>query len=594
MIKLNTYFVTKDTPFQMYLLSNPAVKKVLREFEFYNVRFYREERAKELTVCLDYPAGNLYWYIDFKKSIEETILDKDNSYEPEWRALLSNLKSVIKAEFEGLSQRVRLITPLEVVTKMNQYNLRDYQAFDLLQLCIKMRQTATPAGLILSEQRTGKTRVAVSTVLEMMDKGCVVVIGPKSSIPAWVTEFQTMNQYLGSEVFGIKVFKSMREIASSTGTNNFTYNVKIISYDLFKRFTHAQLRKATYDGFEDAMLVCDEVHRLRNFKTLQSDVLFRFKEGCVKDKVKLRILGLTGTPAIKGSSDVFGVFSLINTSKIGFQPYIKDFNQFKEYFYNCEDTSYGKICKTLKRTHELNFLIQTSSVQTKQRDLSMFENYEKKSIKVNLDMDEDQAAIYTSVRDTMEFGEDIDCMNSLVQLTRLQQICIDPSSLVPSYDRLAPKLKWMVGYAQKKDVKTIVMAKKLTALNALAAAFDNCGIRYRYVRGSQSTAAREDEKNLFKTDPSVKFLLMQLDVGRESHTLPEANCTIFLDRDFAQGFNEQAEARMTPVDGVACTKYVIDLIMRNTVEESIYDVLVIRKESIDSVNTVNQICKKGV
>ena len=577
----------------MYLLSNPAVKKVLREFEFYNVRFYREERAKELTVCLDYPAGNLYWYIDFKKSIEDTILDKDNSYEPEWRALLSNLKSVIKAEFEGLSQRVRLITPLEVVTKMNQYNLRGYQAFDLLQLCIKMRQTATPAGLILSEQRTGKTRVAISAVLEMMDKGCVVVVGPKSSIPAWVTEFQTMNQYLGSEVFGIKVFKNMREIASTTGTNNFTYNVKIISYDLFKRFTHAQLRKATYDGFTDAMLVCDEVHRLRNFKTLQSDVLFRFKEGCVKDKVNLRILGLTGTPAIKGSSDVFGVFSLINTSKIGFQPYIKDFNQFKEYFYNCEDTSYGKICKTLKRTHELNFLIQTSSVQTKQRDLAMFENYEKKPIKVTLDMDEDQAAIYTSVRDTMEFGEDIDCMNSLVQLTRLQQICIDPSSLVPSYDRLAPKLRWMVGYAQKKDVKTIVMAKKLTALNALAAAFDNYGIPYGYVRGSQSTAAREDEKNLFKTNPSVKFLLMQLDVGRESHTLPEANCTIFLDRDFAQGFNEQAEARMTPVDGVACTKYVIDLIMRNTVEESIYDVLVIRKESIDSVNTVNQICKKG-
>jgi SNF2 family DNA or RNA helicase len=223
----------------------------------------------------------------------------------------------------------------------------------------------------------------------------------------------------------------------------------------------------------------------------------------------------------------------------------------------------------------------------------MFENYEKKPIKVTLDMDEDQAAIYTSVRDTMEFGEDIDCMNSLVQLTRLQQICIDPSSLVPSYDRLAPKLKWMVGYAQKKDVKTIVMAKKLTALNALAAAFDKHGIAYGYVRGSQSTAAREDEKNLFKTNPSVKFLLMQLDVGRESHTLPEANCTIFLDRDFAQGFNEQAEARMTPVDGVACTKYVIDLIMRNTVEESIYDVLVIRKESIDSVNTVNQICKKG-
>lgn len=593
MVKLNTYTITKNTPFQMYLISNPTVKKVLREFEFYNVRFYREERAKEFTVCLDYPAGNLYWFVDFKKSIEDTILDKDNSYEPEWRALLSNLKSVIKAEFEGLSQRVRLITPLEVVTKMNQYNLRDYQAFDLIQLCIKMRQTAVPAGLILSEQRTGKTRVAVAATVEMMEQGCVVIVCPKSAIPAWIQEFKTMNTYLGEEKFGIKVFKSMREISTGVGPDCFAYNVRIVSYDLFKRFTHAQLRKATYDGFTDAMLICDEVHRLRNFKTLQSDVLFRFKEGCMKDKVSLRILGLTGTPAIKGSSDVFGVFSLINTSKIGFQPYIKDFNQFKEYFYNCEDTSYGKVCKTLKRTHELNFLIQTSSVQTKQRDLPMFANYEKKPLKVVLDMDEDQAAIYTSVRDTMEFGEDIDCMNGLVQLTRLQQICIDPSSLVPSYDRLAPKLRWMVSYAQKKNVKTIVMAKKLTALNALAKAFDDNGIKYGYVRGSQSTSAREDEKNLFKTDPTVKFLLMQLDVGRESHTLPEATCTIFLDRDFAQGFNEQAEARMTPVDGVACTKYVIDVLMRGTVEESIYDILVIRKESIDSVNTVNQICKKG-
>ena len=593
MVSLSTYTITKNTPFQMYLLANPTVKKVLREFEFYNVRFYREERAKELTVCLDYPTGNLYWYIDFKKSIEETILSKDTSYENDWKLFLSNLKSVIKAEFEGLSQRVQLISPLEVVTKMNQYNLRDYQAFDLIQLCIKMRQTATPAGLILSEQRTGKTRVAVSTTIEMMENGCVVVVCPKSAIPAWVAEFKTMNEYLKDELFGIKVFKNMREISAGVRKDNFTYNVKIVSYDLFKRFTHAQLRKATYEGFKDAMLICDEVHRLRNFKTLQSDVLFRFKEGCVKDKVNLRILGLTGTPAIKGSSDIFGVFSLINTSKIGFQPYIKDFNQFKEYFYNCEDTSYGKVCKTLKRTHELNFLIQTSSVQTKQRDLAMFSNYTKTPLKVTLDMDEDQAAIYASVRDTMEFGEDIDCMNSLVQLTRLQQICIDPSSLVPSYDRLAPKIKWMVGYAQKKDVKTIVMAKKLTALDALAKAFDDYGIKYNYVKGSLATSAREDEKNSFKTDPSVKFLLMQLDVGRESHTLPEANCTIFLDRDFAQGFNEQAEARMTPVDGVACTKYVIDLIMRDTVEEKIYDVLVIRKESIDSVNTVSQICKKG-
>ena len=577
----------------MYLLSDPTVKKMLREFDFYNVRFYREERVKEPTVCLDYPTGNVYWFLDFKKNVEDLILKKDTRYETEWKLLLSCLKSKVKSEFESLSQTLNLVKPVEVVDAMNKYNLRDYQAFDLIQLCIKMRQTEVPAGLILSEQRTGKTRVAVAAVEEVMNSGgCVVVVCPKSAVNGWVEEFQEMDNYQKVYSRNVKIFKHMREF-HEPGTATGPWDVKIVTYDLFKRFTTAQLRKATYAEHSNVMLICDEVHRLRNFKTLQSDILYRFKESCFRDKVSLRILGITGTPAIKSSSDIFGIFSLINTSKIGFQPYIKDFNQFKEYFYNCEDTSYGKICKTLKRTHELNFLIQSSSVQTKQRELPMFENYEKKQLSVSLTMDEEQAKIYQSVRDTFMFKDDIDCANGLVQLIRLQQICIDPSSLVSSYDRLAPKIKWMVGYAKSKEIKTIVMAKKLTALDAVAKAFDDNCIQYCYLKGALSTTARKSEVTKFRTDPNIKFFLIQLDAGREALTLPEASCTIFLDRDFAQGFNEQAEARMTPIDGVAHTKYVIDLLMRDTVEEEIYNILVIRKENIDNVNSLKEIYKKG-
>ena len=370
------------------------------------------------------------------------------------------------------------------------------------------------------------------------------------------------------------------------------WDVRIITYDLFKRFTTAQLRKATYAEYSDVMLICDEAHRLRNFKTLQSDIIYRFKESCFKDKINLRILGITGTPAIKSSSDVFGIFSLINTSKIGFQPYVKDFNQFKEYFYNCEDTSYGKICKTLKRTHELNYLVQSSSVQTKQRDLPMFANYEKKNLSVSLTMDEEQAKAIGDKFLLTDFSKE-DKYTRRNKLIRLQQICIDPSSLVPSYDRLAPKIRWMLEYAKSKDIKTIVMAKKLTALDAVAKVFDNNCIQYSYLKGALSLTARKAEESKFRTDPNVKFFLIQLDAGRESLTLPEASCTIFLDRDFAQGFNEQAEARMTPIDGVAHTKYVIDLLMRDTVEEQIYNTLVIRKENIDNVNSLKEIYKKG-
>jgi SNF2 family DNA or RNA helicase len=595
MLTLKHYKVTKNVPFQLYLLSDQTVKKTLLEFQFYNVRFFRAERVKDFEVYLEYPAGNLYWYVDFKKAIESQILSKENLYATEWQALLSGLKAKIKAEFESMSQRIRLITPKEVVEKMHKYNLRDYQAFDLIQLGIKMEQSPIRTGLILSEQRTGKTRVAVATVLEHIADGAVTVICPKSAIAGWVDEFRQMNKHLDKEVFHIKVLKHLRDIkAKDLADESFDYNVRIVTYELFKMCTVSQLKAAMYSSVsKNLFLLIDEAHRLRNFKTQQSETIFRFKAQCIKDSVKLHIVGLTGTPAVKTSADVFGVFSLINVSKINFHPYYTSFNQFKEYFYNCEDTSYGKVCKTLKRTHEFEFLIQTSSVQTKQRDLTMFENYTKKYIKVDLNMTDQQREIYDSVEETMEYGDEIDCMNSLVQLTRLQQICIDPSSLVSSFATLAPKIDWIREYAKSKTLKTIIMAKKLTALKAVQAQFDKDGTRYTLLKGAMSISDRIDAVNEFRQNPEVQFILLQLDVGKEALTLPEAKCTIFLDRDFAQGFNEQAEARMTPVDGLACTKYVIDLVMRNTVEEAIYDILVIRKESIDTVNTVNKICKKG-
>jgi SNF2 family DNA or RNA helicase len=96
---------------------------------------------------------------------------------------------------------------------------------------------------------------------------------------------------------------------------------------------------------------------------------------------------------------------------------------------------------------------------------------------------------------------------------------------------------------------------------------------------------RKQEIEDFKTGKS-KIFMIQSDVGKEALTLPEAQYTIFLDRHFAQGFNDQAEARMTPIDGGTCTKYVLDLIMKDTVEEFIYDKLIIRKEDIKNVNEI--------
>ena len=575
----------------MYLLSDRRVKRINTEFAFYNVKIYREEKVKKQTVCLDYPEGNMFWYVDFKKYVISEILGNDPRYTIEWTSLLNKLKSLIKTEADALTSALQGITKAEVIRKMQQYNLRDYQAVDMLILLTKMKYNKTPAGLILSEQRTGKTRIAVATCIENLDTGStILVVCPKSAQSSWYKEFTEMDKYRKTELFKITLIKKLTDLKNGTPYHSDCLNVKIISYGLFKIMSQPQIREMLdISHTKNIMFIGDEAHRLRNFKTMQSDAIFNFKEICVRNKLKVQVLGVTGTPAVKDSSDVFGVFSLINFSKIQFRPYEVAFNIFKEYFYNCEDTSYGKICKSLRRSKELTYLLQSNSVQTKQNNLTMFQGYTKKYLKYTLTTDATQKEIYKSVRDTMEFGDDIDCMNGLVQLMRLQQICIDPSGLVSSYDQLAPKLSWVLEFVKKNHTtQMLIMAKKRQPLDKLEELFTQENITYTTYNGSLNLEKRNENVDKFKTG-NAQIFLIQLDAGRESLTLPEARCTIFLDRDWAQGYNEQAEARMTPVDGSTCVKYVIDLIMNDTVEEGIYDVLVNRKESIDTVNTIKKI-----
>lgn len=561
------------TPFKINLLTATDVKRLCREFQFYSIRFYREELGKQKLVWFEYPKGNLYWFLDFENYITRHFIS-ENIYVKEWEKFLNELKSQIRTEFLEIKTLLRYdVQPKDVVRYQCKYMLRDYQALDLAQFLIKFKYWDN-MGLILSDPRTGKTRVAISAWLESRtdDTSMALIVCPKTAQLGWIKELKALG------VSSCIIVNKISDISEKT-------QVKIISYDLYKKLTFPQIRVLTNKS-KEVTLICDEVHRLRNFKTKQSKAIYDFKEFCFKDMVDLRIIGLTGTPAVKTDCDVFGILCLLNDSKIQLRPTYDCFNTFKEYFYYCEDTSFGKQAKSLRRADELNFIIQNYSIQTKQCELEMFKNYKKVYKKIVLNMDSEQQEIYKSVDADMEYGDDIDCQNQLVKLVRLQQICIDPFGLVASYGLLSPKIKWVTSLALKTKQKIIIASKKVTPLKHLETVFTDYKVNFSYLYGSLSLADRNKQIESFTTDASVKVMLLQLDTGREALTLPVADAMIFLDRDFAQGYNEQAEARITPVDGKPCTKFIVDLVMKDTREELIYDTLVIKKKSIDNINTV--------
>lgn len=574
-----------DAPFQTYLLGN-KVKAMLREYEFYDVKFVLDVKSPSMKVLLQYPYGNPFWFSDLKRTVTE-FCETHGEYADDWRKLLGKLHDRIKAEFKALDSALNgNVSPKHVATYMTAFGLRDYQAYDAIQLAVKYR-TWGNRGLILSDPRTGKTRIALSLAWNAAKDpdSVILIICPKSACAGWAEECDKVNALYSPVSFSARIVSKISDL-KNLEMSMIDRNVRIISYDLFKRLKIPQQIRQLTSKAKNVMLIIDEAHRLRNFKTQQSDAIFAFKESCARDKVSLGILGLTGTPSVKASDDVFGLLCLINESKIAFRPHYNAFNSFKEYFYFCEDTTFGKIAKSLRREDELNYIIRTCSVQTKQRSLEMFRNYRKEYRKVLLSMEEEQKRIYDEVYEHMEYDDVIDCQNKLVQLTRLQQICIDPSTIIPTYSKVSPKLRWVCGFAKKNpSLRFIVCAKKAMPLKHLDELMGICGISHRIMIGATAISERATIAKEFM-EGAFNVLLLQLDVGKEALTLPCAGATVFLDRDFAQGFNEQAEARMTPIDGTPCVKYVYDLVMDGTKEEGIYDTLIIRKESINAINTV--------
>lgn len=579
---LNKLEIVGTDAFKIFILSNTKIKRILKEYNFYNIRFFKQNFNTEYKVYLEYPKANIYWALDFKRDIEDFVSVSNTIHKQEFEYFIDQLLKTIKCEYLE-SLKVNDICQKDVVNMMLKYNLRDYQAWDSLKLQNILKFNATKLGtsaMVLSAPRTGKTRTTLASFGEYSNStSTLVVVCPKSAVGGWLKECKELTK-LNTEFHVIKSVKDVKNITSTA------YRcINIITFELFRMLNNSQNRQIFRMYLNDSKwLVVDEAHRLRNFGSNQSRALFDTKSYFQTTlKIPLNSILLTGTPCIRVTTDIYGLLSYCNTSKIHFQPTVTGFNEFKEYFYNCMDTNFGKECLSFKREDEIKYLVKSMCVQTKKRDLPFFKNYKIEYKKINLEMDDLQKEIYKDVDELMEY-EDIDCKTALVQTLRLQQICVDPNVLVDKYQQYSPKFKWIYKFLKKNtDMQVLIVLKRISGFDNLRKLLTLAKITNATIEGKTSLQKRISIQQEFQQG-NIQALLIQQDAGKESLTLSNAKAIIFLERDWCPGFNEQMEERMTPVSSVPVTKYVIDLVMKDTKEELIYDILVRRKEAIDDVN----------
>lgn len=439
--------------------------------------------------------------------------------------------------------------------------LRPYQKEDVK----KLLQHDT--GCCFNEQRTGKTPTALTVFNERGLKKYLVVC-PKTAIMQWAEEINTWTTLTAIPVTGTKS-KKQKTISE------WTEGVLIINYDSLKQTSTSEgLTKLIIQQHPEG-LILDEAHRIKNHSTQTSKAIFYFL-----NHVRYR-LALTGTPIDKSEH----LFSLVK--------YILP-QQFPSYWsfvseYCDISVGYAAGGRTFKqitgfkkeKLPELQQILDTYCTQRKRKDILPWlpeKDYQKVFLKPNAE----QTKAIQELETFFETGNII-TQGILDRLIRIRQICTAPEILgIPS--KSSPKFDWILDFIKDYPEKPILIFTNFTsAIKLLEQKLSN--FKFGVICGETTINKRNEYKHAFQNG-KINILLINIQAGKEALTLDRAEASIFLDKYPPVSSILQAEDRFVATTENKKDKphTIYELILQNTYDEQLYQLLEQRASEADVIN----------
>lgn len=473
---------------------------------------------------------------------------------------LGALRELHKAGYnvESIGKRLADERQTLMIEKNLQYpnltdRLREYQAQDvnflLQQNCLAN----------FSEMRTGKTPV----LCQVMEKRGVqtILVCPTSICLQWVDEIHRWTG-LSAMTTGKRTPKKRAELYRHFHNENF--DVLVISVGVARQ--DVQLLK----DLDYKMIVVDEAHFLRNYKTTQSSAVY-----VLSSKSEYRY-AITGTPATNKPDDLYGILKFLKPSAY------PSYWQFAERYFAIHDSPFGmKVGNFLSadRKKEFHELVEEISVQRKRKDVMQWLP-DKQYQTVRLEMGTKQQKAYDQMLNEFEVdGTDLSASTILAQLTRLRQITVAPSML----DLELPSVKedyileWLKDNPNEQVVIFSNFSRYLKKLHQKIGNLDHA-----LITGEINQADRAGVVKLFQQG-EIRVILANIQAAGTGLTLDAAGTVIFLDRAYTPTDNQQAEDRI-----VATTQnsnqgaLIIDLVCAGSVDEKILK-MVKKKENITKI-----------
>lgn len=532
-------------------------------FESFNIEKYKDKykadingiNDDELTEILQkYNEGALYaklndnHIIDFSSENNKKLLDTLNNinmknglinlsdimYISEKVSKESQLKELKKSLKEACKDNVELDDelPHNLNCTLKEYQKEGFKWFKRLA-SLKL------GGILADEMGLGKTVQTIAFLLsESSSNKKSLILMPASLLYNWKNEIEKFAPSL--KIGCVYGDKKQREKVIEDYED---FNILLTTYGTLTNDIEL------YNTVSFDYMILDEGQFVNNYKTV-------IAQNIRKIKSTSRFV-LSGTPIENNFTELWSLFDFIMPGLLG------DVKEFKEKI-NRDDNRF---------INELKIMI--SPFILKRNKENVIHIPDKNEYILYLDMKEGQKEAYENLQNEIrnkitQEHEEASYINLLSYLTKLRQMCLDPSLINEAYNKDNIKEEKCLELINEniKSHKIIVFSQYTTILKKLAQIFDDKGFGYYYLDGATSPKERIRRVNEFNENEEKCIFLISLKAGGTGLNLTGADMVIHFDPWYNPAVENQATDRSHRI-GQKNHVTVYKLILNETIEERI-------------------------
>ena len=435
-----------------------------------------------------------------------------------------------------------------IVPENLKANLREYQRIGYNWL--RTIEDLGFGGILADDMGLGKTIQTITLVLSKPGKKSLIVT-PTSVLYNWKNEFE---KFAPSLKVGI-IHGGLKERSNILDSYK-EYDVLLTTYGTLRRDLNL------YEDKNFDFCIIDEGQNIKNKASKISEAV-----KSIKANIKI---ALTGTPIENNLLELWSIFDFIMPM------YLFSVEKFKEKFMKGNDED----------LEELKELISPFILRRLKEEVldELPEKIEKEYI---IPMASKQRQVYNSYMREFKKKLKENKDNKILIfsfLTKLRQLCLDPSLLIEDFKEESSKIKAIeeiVEEALEGNKKIIIFSQFTSALNKIGNKLKTNNIKYLYLDGSINAKERLRLAEEFN-EGNTNIFLISLKAGGVGLNLTSANIVVHFDPWWNPAVENQATDRAYRI-GQKNIVEVIKLISKDTIEEKIIKLQEEKKELISKV-----------